>query len=71
MIALGGERLFDRLSVVKNGWIDGVAVRELYRSMADGFSRRDPSYMQNVLELWTVFALELWFNVVFLKCLRS
>ena len=71
MIALGGERLFDRLSVVKNGWIDGVAVRELYRSMADLFSRRDPSYMQNVLELWTVFALELWFNVVFLKCLRS
>ena len=66
LIALGGERLFDRLNVVKNGWVDGVAVRRLYRSMAEAFSRRDPSYMENVLELWNIFAVELWLNVVFL-----
>jgi asparagine synthase (glutamine-hydrolysing) len=64
--ALGGERLFDRLSVVKNGWVDGAVVRGLYRSMARAFSRRDPSYMENALELWNIFAVELWFNVVFL-----
>lgn len=66
LIALGGERLFDRLNVVKNGWVDGVVVRSLYRSMAEAFSRRDPSYMENVLELWNIFAVELWLNVVFL-----
>ncbi len=66
LTALGGERLFDRLNVVKNGWVDGVAVRRLYRSMAEAFSRRDPSYMGNVLELWNTFAVELWLNVVFL-----
>jgi asparagine synthase (glutamine-hydrolysing) len=67
LIALGGERLFDRLNVVKNGWVDGVVVRRLYRSMAEAFSRRDPSYAENVFELWNVFALELWLNVVFLR----
>ena len=66
MIALGGERLFDRLNVVQNGWVDGVVVRRLYRSMAEAFSRRDLSYEENILELWKVFAVELWFSVVFL-----
>jgi hypothetical protein len=66
MIALGGERLFDRLNVVQNGWVDEVAVRRLYRAMAEAFSRRDPSYEENILELWRVFAVELWFSVVFL-----
>ena len=66
MIALGGERLFDRLNVVKNGWVDGVVVRRLYRSMAEAFSRGDPSYWDGVLELWRVVAVELWLNVVFL-----
>ena len=66
MSALGGERLFDRLNVVKQGWVDGVIVRKLYRSMAEAFSRRDPSYEESLLALWNVFAVELWLNVVFL-----
>ncbi|MFZ2063748.1 MAG: asparagine synthase-related protein [Candidatus Binatus sp.] len=66
MIALGGERLFDRLNIVQSGWVDGVVLRRLYRSMAEAFSRRDPSYEENILELWKVFAVELWFSVVFL-----
>jgi asparagine synthase (glutamine-hydrolysing) len=66
MIALGGERLFDRLNVVSNGWIDGDVVRRLYRSMDDAFSRGDLSHLENFYELWNVFAIELWFNVVFL-----
>ena len=64
--ALGGEGLFDRLNVVRNGWVDGVVVRRFHRSMVEAFSRRDPSYMNYVLELWSVFAVELWLNVVFL-----
>ena len=39
MIALGGERLFDRLNIVQSGWVDGVVLRRLYRSMAEAFSR--------------------------------
>jgi asparagine synthase (glutamine-hydrolysing) len=66
MSALGGERLFDRLNVVKNGWIDGEVVRRLYRSMAEAFSRGDLSHVENFYVLWNVFALELWFSVVFL-----
>jgi len=49
MIALGGERLFDRLNVVSNGWIDGDVVRRLYRSMDDAFSRGDLSHLENFL----------------------
>ena len=41
-------------------------MRKLYRSMAEAFSRRDPSYMENFSQLWNVFAVELWLNVVFL-----
>ena len=66
MIALGGERLFDSLNVVKHGWVDGVVVRRLYRSMAEAFSRGDLSHMENFYQLWNVFAVELWLNVVFL-----
>ena len=33
--------------------------------MFDAFSRGDPSYMDNVDELWKLFAVELWFSVVF------
>jgi len=63
--ALGGERLFDRLSVAENGWVDGDVVRKMYRSMAQALSRGDPSYMNSILELWMVIVIELWFNVVF------
>ncbi len=66
MSALGGERLFDRLNLVKNGWVDGGVLRTLYRSMAKAFSRGDQSFMENVYELWNIFAVELWLNVVFL-----
>jgi asparagine synthase (glutamine-hydrolysing) len=64
--ALGGERLFDRLNVADNGWVDGVMVRKMYRSMAQALSRGDPSYVNSILELWMVTVIELWFNVVFL-----
>ena len=63
--ALGGERMFDRLSVVENGWVDGVVVQKLYRSMAEGRSRGDPSYINSIPQLWMVIVIELWFNVVF------
>jgi asparagine synthase (glutamine-hydrolysing) len=66
LVALGGERLFDRLSSVKNGWIDGEAVRSRYRSMMAAFSRGDRSYLRNIYGLWMVVAVELWLNVVFL-----
>ena len=65
LIALGGEHLFDNLNIVKNGWADGAVVCNLYRAMFDAFSRGDPSYMDNVDELWKLFAVELWFSVVF------
>ena len=66
LIALGGERLFDRLNSVEHGWVDGEAVRRLYQSTVAAFSRGDPSYRENVFFLWMVIAIELWLNVVFL-----
>jgi asparagine synthase (glutamine-hydrolysing) len=64
--ALGGERAFERLNVVKQGWVDGEIVREQCRSMVEAFARGDPSYMENICELWTVIAIELWLSIVFL-----
>jgi asparagine synthase (glutamine-hydrolysing) len=66
IIENGGERLFDRLNCVSNGWVDGEVVRGQCRAMAAAFSRGDPSYMQNVCELWAVLAIELWLSIVFL-----
>ena len=66
LIENGGERLFDRLNCVSNGWVEGEVVRGWYRSMAAAFSRGDPSYMNNVCDLWMVLAVELWLSVVFL-----
>ena len=66
LIALGGERLFDHLKSVENGWIDREAARSLYRSMVAKFSRGDSSYMENGYALWMVVAVELWLSVVFL-----
>ncbi|MGD0291542.1 MAG: asparagine synthase-related protein [Candidatus Binataceae bacterium] len=66
LITSGGERLFEHLNSVKNGWVDGEAVRMAYGSMAAAFSRRDPSYVENLYELWMVLAIELWLSVVFL-----
>ena len=40
--ALGGEGLFDRLNVVRNGWVDGVVVRKFHRSMVEAFSAATP-----------------------------
>ena len=71
LIALGGERLFDRLHSVKIGWIDEEGVRSLYRSMTAAFSRHDPSYMQSAVDLWMVLAVELWLKVVFLGSSES
>lgn len=66
LIENGGERLFDRLNCVSNGWVEGEVVRSWYRSMAAAFSRGDPSYMNHVCDLWMVLAVELWLSVVFL-----
>jgi len=66
LIELGGERLFDNLNSVKNGWVDGEAARRLYRSMVAASSRGDLSYGEYVSELWSVLAIELWLSVVFL-----
>jgi asparagine synthase (glutamine-hydrolysing) len=64
--SLGGERLFDRLKVVENGWVDKAIIRKICRSMTEALSRGDPSYVSDIFDLWTVLAIELWFNVVFL-----
>ena len=64
--SLGGERAFDRLNVVRQGWVDGKIVLEQCRSMVEAFAHGNPSYMDNVSELWTVIALELWLSIVFL-----
>jgi len=63
LIGLGGERLFENLQSVKNGWVNRDVVGNLYRSMAAAYSRGEPSYEGG---LWIVLAIELWLRIVFL-----
>jgi asparagine synthase (glutamine-hydrolysing) len=63
--ALGGERLFDSLTIASIGWVDGAQVREMYRQMAQGYAQLDRGYISHVWKLWMIFGIELWFNTVF------
>ncbi len=46
---------------VKNGSV----IREIYRRMVQDYRSADNAYISYIWKLWMVFAIELWFNVVF------
>ena len=63
--ALGGECLFDSLTIASMGWVDGAQVREMYHEMTQRYARRDTGYISYVWKLWMILGIELWFNTVF------
>ncbi|HEV2491770.1 MAG TPA: asparagine synthase (glutamine-hydrolyzing) [Terriglobia bacterium] len=65
--ALGAERVIDSLSIASQGWVDKDQVNRMYKEMAAARETSDYPALPHIMTLWTVFNLELWFNMVFLK----
>jgi asparagine synthase (glutamine-hydrolysing) len=63
---LGGERLFETMALETQGWVSARRMRQLCRE-------RLATYPSNLWPLWTAFAIELWFRVMFAtppECVR-
>jgi asparagine synthase (glutamine-hydrolysing) len=63
--AMGGEHLFDSLSIARNGWVDESRVKDQYRRMIGMYDAGDFMYQFAIQQLWNVFAVEAWFNESF------
>jgi len=61
----GGERLFNSLTIESMRWVDGTAIRDMYRRMLQDYRSANDTYISYVWKLWMVFGIELWFSVVF------
>ena len=62
---LGGQRLFDSLSIAAAGWVNQNAIRSIYEEMSQPGIENHQEVYENVWPLWHVFGIELWFNHVF------
>jgi asparagine synthase (glutamine-hydrolysing) len=58
--AIGVDRLLTRLESAERGWVDAAAVRAMYERMRALYSAGDEAYIELVLQLWAIAALELW-----------
>jgi asparagine synthase (glutamine-hydrolysing) len=58
--AFGGGELFTTLRSSDAGWVDGRAIREMYRRMIDLYSRGDGAYIALMGPLFVVAGLEIW-----------
>ena len=65
MQRLGGERFYSALQIADAGWVDGGAVRELYRRMRADVPRGPAHYGLHIPELWMITTIELWFRAAF------
>ncbi|MBW1895562.1 MAG: asparagine synthase (glutamine-hydrolyzing) [Deltaproteobacteria bacterium] len=63
--ALGGENLFDSLSIASMGWVDEKEIRLMYRQMNRPDVQTEGGSYMHVWPLWHIFGIELWFNTVF------
>jgi asparagine synthase (glutamine-hydrolysing) len=66
-LSLGGERLFDSLTIANLGWINESQVRAMYRKMMHGYSQGDVGYVSYVWRLWMIVGINLWYDTVFLR----
>jgi asparagine synthetase B (glutamine-hydrolysing) len=63
--ALGGESLFDSLSIARLGWVNADKLRLMYKQM-EKFSREGfKGPVTYIWILWTIFGIELWWRSVF------
>jgi asparagine synthase (glutamine-hydrolysing) len=63
--AIGGENIFDSLTIVSIGWVDERKVREMYQQMMHLYRLGDEQYPENTWPLWNIFGIELWFKEAF------
>lgn len=55
---LGGELVFENMTLDEKGWVSGTRMKQLCRERLLG-------YPSDLWPLWTTFAAELWFREVF------
>jgi asparagine synthase (glutamine-hydrolysing) len=60
LASIDAATIFSSLRSEEAGWVDGVAVRDMYERMIRLYSRDDDAYIALVEPLWSVAALELW-----------
>ena len=58
--AAGGLRVFERLRIADEGWVDSELAGGMYRRALSLSAARDPSYAELVGPLWTMHGLDLW-----------
>ena len=64
--ALGGAALLDHLHIASLGWVRQDVVSRKYREARLLFARRDEWFCREMLHLWMVAGVELWYRTVFL-----
>jgi asparagine synthase (glutamine-hydrolysing) len=62
--SLGGARFFSTLQIAEEGWVDGPAVAALYARMRRRIGAGDPRFGNDLPSLWTIAAMEVWFEAV-------
>jgi hypothetical protein len=63
--ALGGEDLFNSLSIASMGWVDDGKVRSMSSQMNKCTQQSVDQCFPQVWPLWQIFGIEIWFNTVF------
>jgi asparagine synthase (glutamine-hydrolysing) len=60
LAAAGGERVFEKLRIAEQGWVDPGLARSMYKSAVTLLAAGDPRYAELVGPLWTIHGLDLW-----------
>lgn len=70
--ALGGIELFSEgMSIARNGWVEAVELRAMYRRMLVLREKRDLAYGDLAWRLWVAAALEMWCSGAFARSGRD
>lgn len=61
---LGGGQFLSDLRIADAGWVNAVAIRQMYEDMRQLYTRGDESYIRLADAVWSVAAVELWYRVI-------
>jgi len=64
---LGGDGWCNSLAIASAGWVKLDEVRSKYQTLARLYKAGDPGYISLIWHLWMVFAVEVWFQTVFVN----
>jgi asparagine synthase (glutamine-hydrolysing) len=59
---LGGGAFLRDVRIARAGWVDAAALQQTYREMRGLYTRGDEAYIPLADGLWSVAAVELWFE---------